>query len=983
MSATKQDSGCSSGFIATIKRIFGRGKKEPVPEGRDQAAPIARSNKERKALEDANLGLPQGNLVPRDIGATMIGLYGVPNSITRAFFDTHSRCCVLVGDDGTFDVFGVNGSQAHGEFDVPGIVPIGVFYGGKTVIIVTDHHARFYHPVVTQNKPGEQEEPPAPEASKVALRPRNDITHIKTYAETPFKIPLRSCDFLCGEEYAIVGDDDGTLYGISLITGELSKKTVTYEQVIAPRIPTDKSNPLLICRMNPLCPAAVLLYHSRDKLLHGWDLANNRKIHRYHIETLDHISAIQWHHKGDRFFTAHHNGYVCLWKVRDNKECLWQFPMVVVPNPDDSVVRISKICVAKQDEDKYLFLTVGGNVCEKGDINGDRTPPAILIAKGALRSKTMERYTLQQDGTDATFLFESNQRANHRDPYAVMATNNEDGSLQFHTPRAPFNTFTVKTISLVFSQCPLSCYACCCGINLSFLSGGGGWGNAGPNGSLLPTASSVGLNTTPRRSGESLKHTDIVFTGHEDGSIFLWDVTQPGMRHMLTAHAPVDAPVSSILIVPSKHTMVATVADRGIYLMQFSDRAEKRRVSKYNMVHFGSGDLSLSSAVVQAAVETKTAPKIDVVEPTQTCLDAEPGFQTFAQIDLPEFGTIAVSSGIVLAVALKPNVVAIFEILKNKMHFEFVGNPDHSVTSMRFYECEDSEPLLFIGCSDGSLWLVSVNHDSVPMQCLSKKGWSSVVDIIIREELCPVVTEEMKEKAGEAKAKQKSEPSDDDEAPSTPKGVASETSILTTTTTTTTTKATATLIDADEDSKDDAGSNKGERDDSVDYKPRTLLLLCMETGVITMELTSEGGALKAREAFVSLKYKLNFHSFAVVKSALERGVYLAAVDPTLQCVAWNLYQLTEIRALNLASLMRVKDPKRNVRASIVSNGCVYALQGHRRLGVCSLQPGVAQHTLQYAEDVAETNTQEPAKLRLTQRWTTLGLPLGQSLKSLF
>ena len=46
-----KDSGCSGGFMATLKRIFGRGKKEPAaPEGRDQAAPIARNNKERKAL---------------------------------------------------------------------------------------------------------------------------------------------------------------------------------------------------------------------------------------------------------------------------------------------------------------------------------------------------------------------------------------------------------------------------------------------------------------------------------------------------------------------------------------------------------------------------------------------------------------------------------------------------------------------------------------------------------------------------------------------------------------------------------------------------------------------------------------------------------------------------------------------------------------------------------------------------------------------
>jgi len=167
-------------------------------------------------------------------------------------------------------------------------------------------------------------------------------------------------------------------------------------------------------------------------------------------------------------------------------------------------------------------------------------------------------------------------------------------------------------------------------------------------------------------------------------------------------------------------------------------------------------------------------------------------------------------------------------------------------------------------------------------------------------------------------------------------------------------------------------------------KPRTLLLLCMQNGVIALELTQEeGNVMKAREAYASLKYTLNFSSFAVVTSVTEKGNFLAAVDPTLQCITWNLYQLTEIRKLNLATHFRVKNTKLRTRPTVVRNGCVYAFCAEKRIGVCTLQPGSTQHTLQYAEDVAETNTQEPAKLRLTQRWTTLGLPFGQSLKSLF
>jgi len=670
--------------------------------------------------------------------------------------------------------------------------------------------------------------------------------------------------------------------------------------------------------------------------------------------------------------------------------------MVVVPNPDDSIVRISKICVAKQDEEKYLFLTLGGNVCQPGDVNADRTPPAVLVAKGQLKSKTMERYTLLESGNDATFLFESNQRALHRDPYAVMTAGSKDGILQFHTPRAPFSSFTVKTISLLFSQFPLSCYSPVCGVNLSFLSGGGSMGgpNAGPNGAIMPTASSLGLNTLPRRD-PSLGNLDIVFTGHEDGSVFMWDVTSPGMRHMLTTHAPVDAPVSSIIVQPNKHAIVMTVADRGIYVMQFSDKPAQRRVSKYNMIHFGSGDLSLTRAVVQAAVETKSAPKIDVIDPTFTQVDAEPGFQTLAQIDLPEFGAIAVSTGLVLAVALRPNVVAVFDILKDSMRFEFTGAPDRNITCLSFYEVEEEPPVLFIGCDDGSLWVVSVDHDSIPMQCLNKKGWSPVVDIIVREELCPVITDALRErikKEGEGILKRKTADSTSespaDSTPPTPKAVKAEPSILSTSTstTTTTTTTTTTLIDSEDRAKeeDEDGEKNDEEEEPFDLKPRTLLLLCMQTGVVCYELTKDDNhTMKAREAYASLKYTVNFSSYSVVKSVTGKGNFLAAVDPTLQVVTWNLYQLTEIRKLNLATHFRVKNTKLKTRPCVVSNGCVYSFCAEKRIGVCTLQPGSTQHTLQYAEDVAETNTQEPAKLRLTQRWTTLGLPFGQSLKSLF
>jgi len=299
--------------------------------------------------------------------------------------------------------------------------------------------------------------------------------------------------------------------------------------------------------------------------------------------------------------------------------------------------------------------------------------------------------------------------------------------------------------------------------------------------------------------------------------------------------------------------------------------------------------------------------------------------------------------------------------------------------------------MLSVGCSDGSLWVVSIDNESIPMQCLTKKGWSPVADIIVRSEMCPVITDELRErikKEGESILQRKATESDvTDSTPSTPKGVKEESSILSVSTQTTSTgQASANLIDeeAREVEKAEDADAASKEDKPFEMRPRTLLLMCMEGGVICLELTWDTmGAIKAREAYVSPKYPNNFCSFAIVNSVTEKGIFLAGVDPNLQCVAWNLYQMAEIKKMNLAPLFRVKNTKLSTRPTIVSNGSIYAFCAEKRIGVCTIQPGSTQHTLQYAEDVAEVNTQEPAKLRLTQRWTTLGLPLGQSLNHCF
>lgn len=1047
--------GSRHGFFAALSRLFGRSKKGQIAEAPTPTVTLARGARERQALEDANEGIPQGALRRDDVCARVLATYGVPQRIVGAAFDSHSRCCAVVGDDGTFDIFGYNGTQVHGTYAAAGTVPVGVFYRDKTLALFTENRARFVSP---QGLPTVR-----PRANSEGVT-RGDVSVAGAF----FAARVRSCDFLAGEDCAVVGDEDGTLWGVSVRTGEISPRCVTFAQVsgkakdaptlldpdvcapgggggggsgsgggsgggissssrrrrgssfslstsgsgrsragstsnvtsstssgsitsvssvssstiIVPTISVSGSgaggagggsgcggSPLRLCKLNPLCPTVVLLYHARGRMLTLWDLGKGRALHRYRTEGMESITAMQWHPKGDRFFTAHQNGYVCLWRQRDEKECLWQFPMAITPRPDTPVVPITALRVAKNSETDYLFLTLGGNVCKDGDSFGDTTDPAVLLAAGPLRGRLHERSMIQQSAAGAAFLFRSNQRAAQRDPYAIMTAGDDNGALAFYSTQAPFQPLELRTVSVLFSQSPLTAATPCHTVGVGAFTSIKGPKRGTPQGTM-----------------------DIMFTAHANGSIVAWDATTQGLRHLFSTRTRGDGAAATLAFDPATLTLLYTVAGKGVYAMRWCNEAVAGRTSTFDMLHFGAGDLSIAHAVMKAAAETKTPPHLDPVEAAFTPVEPQSGLQGLAAILLPEFGCTALSAHGVVAVALPPTVVALFDLATGEMHFEFVVHPGHEITALAFAEEAGRPALLLIGCDDGSAWAVSVDHTSVPLQCLTTKGWSPVVDVLVRTvesvKPAPRTGDGDDADADAAKKKHRKPASDVDAAMQEVEEAAdAATSVIQV--------PDEADVDADADAKkkqqqaaavDDVPSATGGEGEAEPPRLRTMVLVCMRNGVVVLEVTwTEHEGLRARDAFVSLKYHLAFASFAVVQPPDGGSEFLAAVDATMQCVAWNLYQCTEIRSMNAAAVVGIDPERQSVGVRATADGRVYVRVGAKRLCILALVPGLRRHAFQYADDVTDRDTQVSPKLNLSQRWLTSGLPLNQtaSLRAFF
>lgn len=1087
--------GSRHGFFAALSRLFGRSKKGQIAEAPTPTVTLARGSREKRELSDANEGIPQGALDRDAVCARVLATYGVPPRVVGAAFDSHSRCCAVVGDDGTFDIFGYNGTQAHGTYAAAGTVPVGVFYRDKTLALFMDNRARFVCP---QGAPAVR-----PRANSEGVM-RGDVSVAGAF----FAARLRSCDFLAGEDCAVVGDEDGTLWGVSVRTGEISPRCVTYAQVtgkapagpvglpeldgsvrkrrgssfsmsgsgssrarasstsnvggggsggsgsgdagsissvtsvssstiVVPTISVNGNsnsnsgaalgtggNPLRLCKLNPLCPTVVLLYHARGRVLTLWDLVKGRALHRYRTEGMESVTAAQWHPKGDRFFTAHQNGYVCLWRQRDEKECVWQFPMAITPRPDTPVVPITALCVAKNSATDYLFVTLGGNVCKDGDSFGDATEPAVLLAAGPLRGRLHERATLQQSAAGAAFLFRSNQRAAQRDPYAILTAGDDAGALAFHSTQAPFQPLELRTVSVLFSQAPLTAATPCHTVPASAFAALKGSKRGTPQGTL-----------------------DVLFTAHANGAIYAWDATTQGLRHLFSTRAAADGAVTALAFAPAALTLVYAVAGRGVYAMRWAPEAAPGRVRTYDMLHFGAGDLSIAHAVMRAAAETRTPPHLDAVEPAVTPLAPQAGLQGLAAVLLPEFGPVALApSGTVLAVALPPTVVALFDLATGAMHYEYVVHPGaRAVTALALAEPDPARAahpaLVLVGCDDGSAWAASVDHTTAPLHCLTARGWSPVVDILVRTvesvRPAPKAPGDSDGDGDDAKKRKKKPLSDVDAAmlavdeaaeaatsviqPPDPEAEAAAAAAAEAARRKKNGPTTTTAAGSSEEEEANVPCAAGRGAQAETPKLRNMVLVCMRNGVVVVEAywggtsgasgatgngdesesTSEGTntntnkdknkekdkdkGIKTRDAFVSLKYHLSFSSFAVVQAAEGRGEFLAAVDPTMQCVAWNLYQCTEIRSMNAATLVGIDPEKQSVCARVTGDGRVYVRAGPKRLCICALVPGLRRHAFQYADDVTDRDTQVSPKLNLSQRWLTSGLPLNQtaSLRSFF
>jgi len=161
----------------------------------------------------------------------------------------------------------------------------------------------------------------------------------------------------------------------------------------------------------------------------------------------------------------------------------------------------------------------------------------------------------------------------------------------------------------------------------------------------------------------------------------------------------------------------------------------------------------------------------------------------------------------------------------------------------------------------------------------------------------------------------------------------------------------------------------------------------MKNAVIAAELDFKEKT--ARACFTTPKYKMDFTSFACMTFG-KSGTALVGVDSTMQCVAWNLFQLDEIRSFNLAAISGIgvtEDAKGNqdftpLPHRIASNGVIYTPLDKRFLAETSLLP-VKNRPFVVSSDVEKPAEQVPPKLSFIDKVHTRGYPFGVKLDKLF
>uniref|UniRef100_A0A8D8D6M7 Syntaxin-binding protein 5 n=1 Tax=Culex pipiens TaxID=7175 RepID=A0A8D8D6M7_CULPI len=416
--------------------------------------------------------------------------HGFPYSPTALAYDPVQKVLAIGDKSGSIRILGKFGVDAHVSHDGESACAVNLIEflvnEGSLVTATADDTLHLWN---YQTK--------IPKVVQSLKFQRERITHLH--------LPI-------GTKWLYVGTEKGNTHIVHADSFTLSGYIINWNKAIDP---IRKTHPGAIVHLsdNPLDANKLLIGFETGQLV-LWDMRG--KCAEFRWISQEPLLSCSWHHEGKHFFSSHTDGSLCTWPLKlSPKPLVHGFPHAKT-NKDgktETCNAIQKVEVKTNRLGEQFTIFSGGLPTEKCS---SKSHCITVLVQG----KSTTVLEMEHPVIDFFTICESPWGSDLQEPYAVaVLLQNDLVLIDLLTPGYP--TFeSPYSMDIHESQVTCCTYLADCPSD------------------LVPAFYSVGRNTSNRRSGyserewpvnggewqpTSCSYSEIVMTGHQDGSIKFWD----------------------------------------------------------------------------------------------------------------------------------------------------------------------------------------------------------------------------------------------------------------------------------------------------------------------------------------------------------------------------------------------------------------------------------------------------------------------------
>ncbi|KAM7350051.1 syntaxin-binding protein tomosyn isoform 2-T4 [Cochliomyia hominivorax] len=410
--------------------------------------------------------------------------HGFPYSPTAFAFDPVQKLLAIGDKNGSLRILGRPGVDAHvkheGESECAVILAEFIVNDGKLVTVTADDTIHLWN---LRQK--------VPQVIQSLKFQRERVTCIH--------LPVAS-------KWLYVGTEKGNIHVVNIDTFALSGYVINWNKAIEVVRASHPGAVIALCD-NPL-DANKLLIAFECGLLVLWDLKG--KFAECRWQSAEPVKSIAWHYEGKYFVSSHKDGSICSWPTRPTPKP----QSLVFPHAKSSADKcnsIYKVDLKASQSGETFTIFSGGMPTEKGTKSN-----CITVMVG----KTTTVLEMEHAVVDFITLCENPWTSETQEPYAIAVLLQYDLVLiDLLTPGFPCFE---SPYPMDLHESPVTCctYLTDCPSD------------------LVPAFYSVGRTTTSKKTGfserewpisggewspASCSYSEIVITGHQDGSLKFWD----------------------------------------------------------------------------------------------------------------------------------------------------------------------------------------------------------------------------------------------------------------------------------------------------------------------------------------------------------------------------------------------------------------------------------------------------------------------------